>query len=303
MELNTVFEPEVERDIAANVRSRYIDIDFPNVYFSPIWYGRQQKELADGHLLIVADCPAYDDEGVPLEREREIFKTCTDQYKLVRHEVAIHLFEQALKDERMAPYGKAEIKVSLHNRGRRCYVEATFPECEFEIKNQRNQKLAPKAGIKNSNDLSLEFCKWFGARQLICANGMIAFKVNQISNKKHRLNLEVTSEVLGIPEGMDEFADQVGIWQDWAKKQIKKEEAEVLIEALPFGARHQEEILALPQVGSGETLQSWMSKDKVNVFDMYGIYTQFLTHEIDSEMVRVSKGEDVARVFHKHFSN
>jgi hypothetical protein len=117
------------------------------------------------------------------------------------------------------------------------------------------------------------------------------------------LNLEVTSEVLGIPEGMDEFADQVGIWQDWAKKAIAKEEAEVLMDALPFGARHQEEILALPQAGTGDTMQEWLNSGSVNVYDMDGIYTEFLTHEVDSEMVRVSKGEDIARIFHKHFSN
>jgi hypothetical protein len=297
---NTVFEPEVELDIIQDVRSRYPN-DFPDVYFSPIWYGRKQKEQAEGHLLIVADVPDRDDEGNMVGRFREIYKPCTDQYKLVRHEVAIHLFEQALKDERMDPYGKPVIEVSLHGDGRRCYVEALFPNCHFEIR--KGEKLEPKAGIKNSNDLSLEFCKWFGGRAQVCANGMIAFKINQISNKKHRLNLEVTSEVLGIPEGMDEFADQVGIWQDWAKKAIAKEEAEVLMDALPFGARHQEEILALPQAGTGDTMQEWLNSGSVNVYDMYGIYTQFLTHEVDSEMVRVSKGEDIARIFHKHFSN
>ena len=300
MEMNTVFEPEVERDIVDDVRGRYPDTKFPNVYFSPMWYGRQQKEKVDNWRLIVADCPKYDEDGTLLELEREIFKPCTDQYKLVRHEMAIHLFEQALADERMDPYGKPEIKVALHNHGRRCYVEALFPECKYEIR--PGDKLEPKAGLKNSNDLSLEFCKWFGARQLVCGNGLIAFKINQISNKKHRLNLEVTSEMLGIPEAMEEFADQIGIWSDWAKRQIKKEEAEVIMEALPFGTRHQEMILALPQAGTGETLQDWLKGASVNAFDMYSIYTQFLTHEIESEMVRVSKGEDVAKVFHKHFN-
>ena len=68
---------------------------------------------------------------------------------------------------------------------------------------------------------------------------------------------------------------------------------------LPFGPKYSEKILALPQVGSGQTIEKWLTADNLNLWEFNSILTQFITHEIESEMVRVRSGEAVAKVLHK----
>ncbi|RLD58108.1 MAG: hypothetical protein DRI97_03950, partial [Bacteroidetes bacterium] len=179
-----------------------------------------------------------------------------------------------------------------------CYITADFPECKEELKPGR--PLTPKAGVRNSNDLTLEFSRWFGAMELVCANGMVAFKINQSASKKHRQNLDIDFEIKGVIEGMNDFAEQTDIWKNWVDVQLASADAEVIMAALPFGSRHNEEILALPETGTGDKVSDWLAGGKVNLYDMYGIYTQFLTHNVESDMVRVTKGEEVARVFHNY---
>jgi len=127
---------------------------------------------------------------------------------------------------------------------------------------------------------------------------MVGYKVQFATKKKHRLNLVTSEQLKSLPQGMAAFSEQVNVWQDWANKQMKAIEAEMLVDALPFGERHTADILALPEIGSGETLEDWLRNDSVNTYRLNSIVTQFLTHEIESEMVRTDKGQKVAQVFH-----
>lgn len=277
---------EKEQEIIAEVRARYPDVKFPHVYTSPVYWGRDGREKIKNKWAVIG---VVDEEYIP-------YDVVGDEYLLLPHEIALYHFETKLGE--LDGFGKPEITLELYNDGARFRARADFPEVKFTI--EKGRPVSPRADLWNSNDRSKLFRLEFGANGLVCLNGLVAYRVKQAVSQKHRQSLDVDKTMATLAEGMQGFAHQVGVWKDWARMNFEKAEAETLLEALPFGDRHKEKILALPQVGTGETLESWMNKGKINIWNMHGIVTQFLTHEIKSEMVRVEKSSKVAEKFHHH---
>jgi hypothetical protein len=284
-------EMEKEQEIIAEVRERYPNAKFPHVYTSPVYWGRNGREKINNRWAVIG---VVDEEYIP-------YDVVSEEYLLLPHEIALYHFEEKLAQ--LDGFGKPKIMLEFYNRGARFRARADFPKAKFTIEEGRVEKgksVSPRADLWNSNDRSKLFRLEFGANELVCSNGLVAYKVKQAISQKHRQSLNVESTMETLVEGMQGFANQVGTWKDWARMNFEKAEAETLFEALPFGERHREKILALPQVGTGETLESWMNKGKINVWNMHSIITQFLTHEIKSEMVRVEKNSKVAEKFHRH---
>jgi hypothetical protein len=93
------------------------------------------------------------------------------------------------------------------------------------------------------------------------------------------------------------YGEQLEIWETWGETLIKPTAVDELIIGSGFGSKHQEEILALPEKSTGETVQDWIDAGDVNVMNLYNVLTQFTTHELESEMVKVRRGEQIASTF------
>lgn len=120
--------------------------------------------------------------------------------------------------------------------------------------------------------------------------------------KKHRQNLEVSNVLNTIMIGMSGYAEQIGIWQEWAHTALKAEEVETTWEQLPFGNDYKELIKALPSAQHNKTLDQYLTEGSLTVWDFHGLLTQFLSSsQVESEIVRLEKTEKVAQVFHKRF--
>ena len=79
-------------------------------------------------------------------------------------------------------------------------------------------------------------------------------------------------------------------------------EFEKVWEGLPFGTRQREEIRALPMTGSQQTLDQWIREESVNVWNLHSVLTQYVTHNIESPLVREDKGEVIAKTFERLFN-
>lgn len=283
---------EQER-IIADVRSRYSDVPFPSVGTEPVWFGNDTNTLErdPSRVAIVG-------WGGELEKAT-MFAVASNQYNLIPHEMAVYYAEQEMLKH--PEYGTPSINIHLLQDGAKMKMEIDFPETEH-IEVKKGDPVRPRVGFHNSYDLGWEFRGFMGAMVLICSNGAVAFKLNQQISKKHRMNLDPVAQTGLVGGAMTAFSDQVGIWQHWAEKQLTAAQFEPIWEALPFGKNHREEILALPHQQTNKTLNEMMREDAINAWDGYNILTQFLTHNIESEMVRTDKSEQVAKVFHQRIN-
>jgi len=288
-------EHEQKRKIIEAIREKYQNLTFPDgVTKSPLYHGRRERVKIDGQYAVI---------GHVGDEEQVFAPAVSKQYKIVPHEIALHNLVQEMTDHGidLKEYGEPIITPTLHADGGRLQIQIAFPDAVHTVKTEnhaKGRKIHPKATLWNSYDLSKGFRVSFEGIDEVCTNGMVGYKIQFATNKKHRLNLDVTKQMAALPDGLKAFSEQVNVWQDWAKQRLSRLEAMAVVDALPFGEKHQEKILALPEVGTGETLDEWLKGDDVNLYRLNGIATQFLTHEVESEMVRVDKGPKIAKVFH-----
>jgi len=265
------------------IQQMFPDTYFPEPKFEPLSFGRRTVFPYSGKKALV---DIKSETPTP-------FAIVSDEYKLTKHEEVLDEVLTALKE--LPEYGEPDIKPKMINGGAKMIVEITFPEVDFEIR--PGDKINPKAIIRNSYDLQWKLSMEYGARQLVCSNGLIAYRKKGGSSMLHRQNLSLLEITKALSEGMAEYSEQVGIWKEWAQKQLDSAETEKILEALPFGEKYNEKILSLPQTSTGLTIQEMLEKDELTKWDMYSVVTQFLTHEVESEMVKAEKGEEVAKIF------
>lgn len=311
-------EKEQIRDIQTEIRERYPEIHFPDVYQSPLSYGRgDTRTMMDGWSTIVGDVdrPIYDVEGKisGYEKQEKVFHPAvSEQYMLTPHELTVWNVEQSLKD--FDVWGPKEIEISLFKDYARIICKAKFPEAKTPIK--VGDIVSPEIGVQSSIDLSHEYSPWAGMLRLACTNGMIALRAFISGSYKHRQNLDVEGITEILQSSVEGMQIQEETYKMWTNTEMPREQAEALLgvnidakeeddeeiaSPLPFGKRQREEILALPETTTGETVEQWMRKGSVNVWNFNNVLTQYLSHNVESEMVRLTKGEKVAKVMHKEF--
>ena len=271
----------------ADVRERYPDVPWVDVYTDPIWRGRSPntKEKVEGRHAVV---------GVPVDSDEErVYCVASEQYQIVRPEVAVSQFEQALSgfDE----YGKPTITIQVFGGGAKWFVEALFPT-KVKI---NGREISPKAGQKNSLDLGWEYSNWFGAYDWMCSNGMVSGHLEVLSKKKHRLNLDVINQTKKLTEGMHKMSDQFLIWEGWARKKLDQAGAEGFLEALPISDRQVEKIRELPEVGTNLTMGNLLRDNTLTVLGLHGLVTQYFTHEVEQSVSRLNREDKIATVFHR----
>ena len=271
-------------EIITKIREKYPHVPFPNVYLDPVWRGIDGKQQVDGKSAIVVE-----NNG-----EEFVSAICTDQYKIVEHEIAVDQFEKVISS--FKEYGKPEIKISMLLNGARLSCSANFPECTTKV---GKDKLAPRAGIKNSIDLGWEYESWFGAMVERCTNGLLMFKRLINGKQKHRLSLNLKQHMDEMSLGMSKMSEQYLIWNGWAQIQLDKAQSETILEALPISEKQTEKILELPETGSGKTLKESLAKGKITGWDLNSVVTQYFSHEVEESASRIDKESAISEKMHR----
>jgi len=270
------------------VRAKYPNTKFPNVYLDHLWRGIDGKEHVKGKSAIVME----------LNGEERVTNICSDQYKIVEHEIAVDHFEKVVSS--FQEYGKPVIRVSLMSEGAKLSCSASFPECTTKV---GKDLLRPRAGIKNSLDLGWEYESWFGAMVERCTNGILMFKRLINGRQKHRLSLDLNEHMSNMSLGMSKMSEQYLIWNGWAKIQLDKAEADTILDALPISETQTEKILELPEIGTGKTLKAGLSKGKkITGWDLNSLVTQYFSNEVDESASRIDKESAISEIMHRQMA-
>lgn len=125
----------------------------------------------------------------------------------------------------------------------------------------------------------------------------------QYSNR-HIGTLSMTDFRASLVEGMEKYAEQVSLWHQWGEKILTAPIYEEIWEELPFSNKQKEEIEALPIRAVGNVpLLDYVKREKVDMWTLHSAMTQFVTHNVNSEVARVDTYEPaVARVMEKTFA-
>jgi len=270
------------------VRAKYPEIPFPNVYLDPVWRGIDGRSQVKGKSAIVME----------REGEEQVTAICSDQYKVVEHEIAVDQFERVVNS--FQEYGKPLIDVSLLSSGARLACTATFPECSTKL---GKDLLRPKAGIKNSIDMGWEYESWFGAMVERCSNGLLMFKKLINGRQKHRLSLDLNEHMNNMSLGMGKMSEQYLIWEGWAKVQLNKVQAETILEALPISETQTEKILELTETGTGMVLKEKFNKGHaVSGWDLSSLVSQYFSNEVNESASRMDKESAISEVMHRQMA-
>ncbi len=289
-----------------DVRNRYSNIKFPNVYTRPVSFKDGGKTIdIDGRVAIVGDTvePQMNKETQVMEDVpiTPFYGFASDQYKIAPHEEAILALEEMLKELDGSYTDEAPIiEPAVFNQGAKMTVNVRFPGAEYPV-GPNQEKVQVMVEMRNSYDLGWEFMIRFKAHQKICSNGMYGMKEMQRISKKHRLNLNPGKLVKEVSTYMDRFSEQIGMWDKWAQKKLTENGIGEIFEALEFSEKRIEEVKLLPMTGRNESMDSLFKKDDLTLWDVNSAITQFVTHEIESDMVRIDLGEKTAKVLQESF--
>jgi hypothetical protein len=284
---------EFQKAAKEEVRAQFPNVTFPEVYLDNVFRGftRDTATMAANRKMVVVQ---YTDKDGDAEYEAAVV---SDEYQLVPHEVSIFHFMKAI--EKSPEYGKPKFKIDLLGFGEKLIVEATFPDVQFEIPGGTRKvgdMISAKAILQNSVDTSLEHSIRFGGEVLRCTNGLKSFKSLERHSQKHRLNLDVKVQMATLTSGMETLSEQHGIWKQWTQMQIAHDKIQTVLSELPFSGKQQEEILALPETGTGIRLQDVIEeKGDISLWQLNSVATQFITHELELTPARVKREEDFTR--------
>lgn len=273
------------QEVRAEIRERYNNVDFPDVVLEPIWYGRRPNNRVDGRWAIVDN------------KTGMCFNVCTDAYKPVYHELIIKNVEDvaALHPE----FGKPEIKVSMLADGGKLRVNLKFPEVNYQVKS--GDSFNPNADVMSSYDLGWKYRVKFGAYRQVCSNGMIVGEVFESFNKRHLTSLDPNILSETINSGMLRFDDQAKLWSRWAETKVLDKDYEELWAELPFSATEKEKIEQIAVIGSGVYLPQALKSGELTVWDLHNAATQYLTHNVTSELRQVDAGAKIITAFERQF--
>lgn len=283
-------------NITAEVRERFPDVDWPDVYTDALWVGNGAETLVESHVGVV----------VAVGDTKRVVNFVTKQYKLLPHEVAMHSLLKEIETNWTPKWGKPEYEVTLYDSGAKSRMIARFPEMTMDKKAMRVGKdlVEPWVGFKNSYDSQWIFSGTGGGRVLRCSNGMMGTKTLMHFRKKHRKDLFMEDMVEKLSTAMNTIEQEHEMWKMWAKLQIEKAQAEEILEALPISEKQTETILALPEVGTGITLESLFNAGKpVTAWTMNSVLTQWLTHEVKDSSGRHEREEEFAFVLARNFEH
>lgn len=228
-----------------------------------------------------------------------IYAEPSGRYKLINHEEVIANTIEFTQSENLKDvYGNPVFEPKMWANGSRMKFTVTFPNALIEINTPKGKvSVAPRISMINSYDLSKKLQIMFEALQLVCSNGMMAYRVIEGTQKRHMIGLDLNKQLSLIQPGIRNYPKQIEYWQKLAVLYLTGPEFENFVPLLPFGQRHFDNLMHLDIIGSGGTLFQQYRNNKMNVWEIHNAVTQFITHNIESDEVRLEKSAKAEEAF------
>lgn len=257
------------REVQLEIRDKFPDIVFPEPVLEPVFFGRFDKTVVNNRKLVL-------DTSTGAQ-----FDIVSDQYELIPHEVATMNLLKSIPEE----FGKPKLEFRMWADGARFRLEATFPEVgNFEVK--PGDPVEPRVVQMNSLDRSTFYGFEFGAKELVCSNGLVAYKERSRTQRRHVFGAEDIGKMAdSMKVEIENFSDQLGIWQQWNELQIGTlEEVHRTLAFLPFSEAEVDKLKTLPLINNdSKTLVALINEGTTTMYDINSAATQYAAHEVNSD--------------------
>jgi len=276
--------------------------NFPELSLQNLYYGDNHTIHPTRKALV----------GTMPNGESFLYAEPSGRYQVVHHEQVIgNVIDFVRSPEIKDQYGEAVFEPKMWNNGGKMSFDISFPAKPMTVDAPRGKvEVIPRFSFLNSYDLTMKISLFFKALQLACMNGMIANKAIEQSKKRHMVGFDMPKMLSLVPQALENYPKQMGAWTKLAKVNMTGDEfiewANSLTfgkDGLLFGQRHFNDILDLEIIGSlshnGNTLRKQYVNNKVNMWETHNAFTQFLTHNIESEDVRLAKSSVAEDYFMK----
>lgn len=257
------------------IREKFASTVFPNPILEPIYFGRLNKTMVDNKKLV---------RDATSEAQ---YAVVSNKYKVVHHEDVLKDFIDAIPEE----FGKPIFDISMLSDGARMVATAKFPEITDLI---QDSPVNMRIRLQNSYDTSILVGFSWGAEELICSNGLVAYVEWEKSKARHlpgsfsklQLNTKITASFAL-------FSKQIDLWQSWVKKQISETQMTQVMEALPFSETEVEKLKILPIINHANKTLADMPKP--SIWAIHSVATQYTKHEITSTKRAIDLEEKIAK--------
>jgi len=266
------------------------EISFPEILIQDLMFGNPiNPEIHPTKKALVGN----------FEGKHHIYAEPSGKYKLIHHEEVISNTIEFIQSENLKDvYGNPVFEPKMWANGSRMKFTITFPEANLEIPTPKGKvSVAPRISLINSYDLSKKLQILFEALQLVCSNGMMAYRAIEGTQKRHMIGLNLNKQLSLIRPGIQNYPKQIEFWGKLAQIEYTATKFADFIQQLPFGQRHIDSILNLRIIGSGNSLIQMYRNNKVNMWSVHDAVTQFITHEIESDEVKLAKSAKAEEAF------
>jgi hypothetical protein len=268
------------------VRNLYPD-EWPNLVKEPVFRGRERTSIPGISALTDLNTGTT-------------YSFVTKEYQVLLHEEAAHTLHQSvlkLKDT----YPDYKITHQFLNNGAKYVGKVQFGSITKDVK--KGDPIAPFILIKNSYDKSWARDLSYGATQLVCSNGLVRPVIKDHMKVRHLRNAGITEMEEHIHQYLsEEFSHAFDTWQLWSETKLSMERAEELWAKLPFTIHEVNKMTTMPLMGNNKSFEELAKGDEATVWDMNRAATQYLTHNVKSNMRQLVDVEVVSKVLTKHFN-
>ncbi len=293
--MNLVEQSERQNQIVEQIRKQFPQTQFPNVKRENLYHGLPKKEnFVEGHQVVMGD--------------DKVFSFVTDAYTLVRHEVITNKVLTSLKNFKQEP----KLTFAFPNKGAKMRLSIDF-DSEFKKLVKVGDKIAPSIRIKNSYDKQWIMSIAYGAKELVCSNGMTIFHSTGNTRKKH-MGININPDLLlteqqdmftdEIKKFLDEFNLQIDYYKNWEDLKINPSMYEEQIKPeMPFTNKEHEELEEMPIIGRSVSFKDMLKQNNLTLWEVSRCSTQYCTHNLkDNPTKSISYEESIAKTLNKVYS-
>jgi hypothetical protein len=284
--MNLLEQNERQLEIIGSIRKQFSDVAFPNVRRENLYYGMPKKEnYLDGFQALLGD-------------ENRVFSFVSDAYTLVRNEVVANKVLTALENFKQKP----KVSFQFPNSGSRMRMTVDF-ESEFKKLNKVGDKISPSIRVKNSYDKQWIMSIAYGAKELVCANGLTVFKLENGTKKKHmgtNINVEMLMQDENdlftdeITKFLDGFNQQLEYYKQWDSLRIDSGKYQEEVKPkMPFTKTEHEKLEEMPIIGRKFTVNDLLKNNGLTLWELNRSATQFCTHELKDNPTKAITYEEV----------
>jgi len=292
-------ETSERKEIQAEMRERFPDVGWTDVFTAPVFVGRAADIEYPGKMAIISrDLKTREPTPVGIGHK--------DHYNLVYHEVAAKRILDAIPN---IGIGDPIIKINVTGFGEKMNLKAEFPLMERALAKNIGDKISYVFWANNGIDVKTRLSMGNGTMEILCGNLSVGLVGRNNCSSRHVNSLDMDVLIAEMVQLAEMFPWQVEMYSKWQTVDIAKGKQwdncwEELAKSGPkFGPQVKETILGIPMRSrENDSLQTILDrKGSVDAFTLHSGITQYLTDH-DSMLVRAAKLPEVEKSFMQMFN-